>query len=190
MDRVRKHINQSDIDLIQEKTKKIPDFPSKGVLFYDLFSVLKDVELSQKLFQISVDAIVNFLIESQQEITAVVGLESRGFLLGLVIADRLKLPFIPIRKKNKLPGNLLKITYSTEYSQDQVELQADSLDENCKVLIIDDLMATGGTMKAAEELVKMTKAEVAGYFCVFEIIFFEGKKKLNAEENFISLIKI
>ena len=132
----------------------------------------------------------NFLIDTKQEVTAIVGLESRGFLLGLVIADRLKLPFVPIRKKNKLPGNLYKINYLTEYSQDQIELQADSLNENSKVFIVDDLMATGGTMKAAEDLIKMAKSEIVGYYSVFEIVALEGRKKLSNEDSLVTLIKI
>ena len=82
-------VNKEDIQLLKEKVNKIPDFPSKGVLFYDLFSILKNVELSQKLFDVSVNTIVNFMIDTKQEISVIVGLESRGFLLGLVIADRL-----------------------------------------------------------------------------------------------------
>jgi adenine phosphoribosyltransferase len=190
MENDRRKINQEDLELLKEKVNKIPDFPSKGVLFYDLFSILNDVELSQKLFQTSVDVIVNFLIDTKQEVTAIVGLESRGFLLGLVIADRMKLPFVPIRKKNKLPGNLYKINYLTEYSQDQIELQADSLNENSKVFIVDDLMATGGTMKAAEDLIKMAKSKIVGYYSVFEIVALEGRKKLSNEDSLVTLIKI
>lgn len=190
MEGPKRIVNNEDIELIKERVNKIPDFPSKGVLFYDLFSILKNVELSQKLFEISVDTIVNFMIDTKQEISVIVGLESRGFLLGLVIADRLKLPFVPIRKKNKLPGNIFKVNYITEYSQDQIELQADSLSENSKVLIVDDLMATGGTMSAAEDLIGMVKSEVVGYFTVFEIEGLAGNSKIKNKDKLISLIKI
>jgi adenine phosphoribosyltransferase len=176
--------------LLKEKVNKIHDFPQKGILFYDIFSILKEVQLTQKLFDVSEAMIKNFLAESGKKVTAIVGLESRGFLIGLVLADRLKLPFIPIRKRNKLPGNIFKVNYVTEYSQDQMELQADSLDANSKVLIVDDLLATGGSMRAAEDLIKMTNSQVVGYFVVFEIECINGKQKLGNPDNLITMIKI
>ena len=183
-------INQDDIELLKEKVNKIQDFPQKGILFYDIFSILKDIQLTQKLFDLSEAMIKNFLAESGEKVTAIVGLESRGFLIGLVLADRLRLPFIPIRKRNKLPGNIFKVNYVTEYSQDQMELQADSLDANSKVLIVDDLLATGGSMRAAEDLINMTNSQVVGYFVVFEIECINGKQKLGNQNNLTTMIKI
>ena len=185
-----KEVKEEDLELIKSKVAKIPDFPKAGILFYDLFSILKDVELHQKTFEIAVTLIQNFLIESNQEINAIVGLESRGFLIGLVLADKLKVPFVPVRKRNKLPGNILKVNYVTEYSQDQLELQADSLNENSKVLFVDDLLATGGSMRAAEDLASMVRANVIGYFVVFEIAAIPGRQKLTKPEHLISMIKI
>lgn len=190
LDKKLEKISEEDVALIKEKVKKIPNFPEHGVLFYDLFSILKDPVLHQKTFQIAENLTRNFIVSNDIEINAIVGLESRGFLLGLIIADRLKLPFVPVRKKNKLPGRTYKICYSTEYSQDQFEMQTESLDQNSKVLIVDDLLATGGSMKAAEELVSMTKAETVGYFVLFEIDFLKGKEKLSKPKNLITMITI
>jgi adenine phosphoribosyltransferase len=188
---VKVEINQDDITLLKEKVNKIADFPQKGILFYDIFSILRNVELTQKLFDLAEAYIKNFMAETKQNITAIVGLESRGFLLGLVLADRLKLPFVPVRKKNKLPGEVYKVEYITEYSKDQFELQTGALEENSNVLIVDDLLATGGTMKAAEKLITMTGSKVAGYFVVFEIEGLNGKEKLDgSSQNLITMIKI
>ena len=186
----KKELNQADIDFINENIRKIPNFPKQGVLFYDLFSILNDVNLHQKLFSVSETLVNNFIFETNVEINAIVGLESRGFLIGLVLADRLKLPFVPVRKKNKLPGTLYKVNYVTEYSEDTLELQADMLNENSKVLIVDDLLATGGSMKAAEDLISLTKAQLAAYFVLFEIEKLDGKKKLSKPESLISMSKI
>ena len=181
---------QEELDLFHSLVKKVPDHPQKGVLFYDLFSILNSVEQTQKLFDYSIRKIKKFIATSKVEINTIVGLESRGFLLGLVLADRLKLPFVPIRKKNKLPGGVYKVNYVTEYSKDQFEIQVDALNENSKVLIVDDLLATGGSIRAAEDLIAMAKAETIAYFLVFEIVALEGKKKLSKPDNLLTLIPI
>jgi adenine phosphoribosyltransferase len=183
-------IHQEVIDSIKDAVSKIPDFPKPGILFYDLFSILKSVDLTQKTFDIASKLIKNFILNGNHEVTAIVGLESRGFLLGLVLADRLRLPFVPVRKKNKLPGTILKVNYVTEYSQDTLELQQDALDVNSKVLIVDDLIATGGSMRAAEDLVGMVNGTVVGYFVLFEIEKIYGKNKLTKPDGLISMIKI
>lgn len=183
-------IKEEDVKLIKDAVTKIPDFPKPGILFYDLFSILKNVDLTQKTFDIATKLIRNHLINTKQEITAIVGLESRGFLLGLVIADRLKVPFVPVRKKNKLPGTILKVNYVTEYSADTLELQQDALNADSKVLIVDDLIATGGSMRAAEDLVSMVKGQVIGYFVLFEIEKIVGKNKLTKPDGLITMIKI
>ncbi len=180
---------EKDIQLIESNITKIPDFPKKGVLFYDIFSILRDTALTQKLINISCDLILG-QFRVPEDLTAIVGLESRGFLLGMILADRLKLPFVPVRKKNKLPGAVVKVNYSTEYSQDTMELQVGALPENSKVLLVDDLLATGGSMRAAEELVNMTNSQVVGYYAVFVIDFLNGKEKLSYPDKLVSMIKI
>lgn len=190
----RCQIDEADIELIKAEIRKIPDFPIKGVLFYDLFSLLKDVTLHQKLFLLCENFIKNFVLETNCQITAIVGLESRGFLIGLVLADRLKLPFVPIRKKikekSKLPGDTFSVDYITEYSEDHFEIQSGILEENSKVLIVDDLLATGGSLKAGEELISKCNAELVGYFTIFEIGVLRGRDKLSKPNNVISMITI
>lgn len=186
----KKEINHADIDLIIDNVKKTTDFPKKGVLFYDIFSILNDVNLRQKLFSIAETLVNNYMLDNNVIINNIVGLESRGFLFGIILADRLKLPFIPIRKKNKLPGKLLKINYLTQYSEDTLELQSDMLNENSKVLIVDDLIATGGSLKAAEDLISLTKAQIVAYFVIFESKKLEGKKILTKPDCLISMSKI
>ena len=183
-------VNQGDIDLINDSIRKIPDFPKPGVLFYDLFSILGNTFLTQKLFDIAVILIKKFQAQTRKEFDAIIGLESRGFLLGMVLADRLKLPFVAVRKKNKLPGKTLKVEFITEYSTDTFELQDGVLQENANVLIVDDLLATGGTLKAAQQLVGMAKAEVGGYFVAFELDFLKGRDGLAKPENLITILHI
>lgn len=182
--------DKADIEEIAIKIEKINDFPKQGILFFDIFSILRDVGLSQKLFNIMQKLVVNYIETSGKEINTIVGLESRGFLLGLVLADRLKLPFVPIRKKNKLPGSVYKVNYWTEYSQDSFELQSVALNEKSKVLVVDDLLATGGTLKATEELALMAKAEIVAYYVVFEIEFLKGRDKLSNPEKVITMLNL
>jgi adenine phosphoribosyltransferase len=183
-------VDPKDIQIIKDGIRKIPNFPKKDILFYDLFSNLINVEFRNKLFDISILLIQNYLRVNNLEINAIVGLESRGFLLGLVLADRLGLPFVPIRKKNKLPGGTLKINYVTEYSEDVFEIQVGMITENSRVLIVDDLLATGGSLKAAEELVTMCKGETVGYYVAFEIGGLKGRDNLSNPNGLISIINI
>ena len=130
--------------------------------------------VSKILFNI-IEKVVKILEEkSEKKINVILGLESRGFLIGMVIAERLKIPFVPMRKKNKLPGECYKIDYTTEYSKDTFELQKNAVNSDSNVLVVDDLLATGGTLKAAEDLLKMAGAKIGGFLTIFEIDFFLG----------------
>jgi adenine phosphoribosyltransferase len=182
--------HQSDIDIICNSIRKIPDFPKHGILFYDIFSLLKDVSLTQKLFNISEGLIKKFCKKNNTVINAIVGLESRGFLLGIVLADRLKLPFVAIRKKNKLPGGVFKINYTTEYSSESFELQEGVLEPNSNVLLVDDLLATGGSLNAAEKLITTAGCKTVAYFVIFVISALKGSEKLDYPENLISMANI
>ena len=179
-----------EIERIKTEVHKIPNFPSEGILFYDIFSILRNPELTEILFSISEKIITEMQKDPELSFNTIVGLESRGFLLGMVLADRLKLPFVPIRKKNKLPGDCYKVNYTTEYSNDAFEIQKNAINEKSKILIIDDLLATGGTLKAAESLAKLANAKVNGFFTVFEIEFLKGKEKLENKDKSFSLIQI
>jgi adenine phosphoribosyltransferase len=183
-------VDPKEIQLLKDGIRKIPNFPKKDILFYDLFSNLINVPLRDKLFELSEKLIRNYLSTNNKEINCIIGLESRGFLLGLVLADRLKLPFVPVRKKNKLPGSVYKINYVTEYSEDTFELQVGSITDNSKCLIVDDLLATGGSLRAAEELIAMAKAETTAYYVAFEIDSLKGREKLKDPTSLISVINI
>ena len=152
--------------------RDIPDFPVKGVIFKDITPLLSDMVLYNKI----IDTIVNQY--KDKNITKIAGLESRGFLFGISIAQKLNIPFVPIRKKGKLPYKTVSTTYSLEYGTATIEMHIDAVNENDNVLIVDDLLATGGTAYAAVELVKKLKANVIGCAFVIELTFLNGKEKL------------
>ena len=131
--------------------REIPDFPIPGILFYDVTTLFKDPWCLQELSDVMFD------MYKDKGITKVIGIESRGFIMGPILATRLNAGFVPIRKPGKLPAETLEASYDKEYGKDTVQIHKDALDENDVVLIHDDLLATGGTMKAACELVKMLK---------------------------------
>lgn len=131
--------------------REIPDFPIPGILFYDVTTLFKDPWCLQELSNIM------FEMYKDKGITKVVGIESRGFIMGPILATRLNAGFIPIRKPGKLPAEVIEESYNKEYGTDTVQIHKDALDENDVVLLHDDLLATGGTMKAAYELVKKLK---------------------------------
>ena len=134
--------------------REIPDFPIPGILFYDVTTLFKDPWCLQELSNIM------FEMYKDKGITKVVGIESRGFIMGPILATRLNAGFIPIRKPGKLPAEVIEESYDKEYGTDTVQIHKDALDENDVVLLHDDLLATGGTMKAACELVKPKKVYV------------------------------
>ena len=128
--------------------REVPDFPIPGILFYDVTTLFKDPWCLQELSNIMFD------MYKDKGITKVIGIESRGFIMGPILATRLNAGFVPIRKPGKLPAETLEASYDKEYGKDTVQIHKDALDENDVVLIHDDLLATGGTMKAACELAK------------------------------------
>ncbi|MEE6250358.1 MAG: adenine phosphoribosyltransferase, partial [Bdellovibrionota bacterium] len=133
---------------LKKSIRNIPDFPKKGIQFKDVTSLLKDA----KAFQYSIDKFAQHY--DDKGITAICGVESRGFIIGAALAYKMQLPFIPIRKKAKLPAETISVDYNLEYGSDTLEIHTDALSANDKVVIIDDLMATGGTMFAAAQLVE------------------------------------
>lgn len=187
-------VNEEEVLLLKNNVAKYQDFPIKGILFYDIFSILSNSNLSKLLYKNSEIAILEYFIKSKKEFNLVIGLESRGFLLGSVLADRLNVGFVPIRKKSKkntkLPGNILSIDYTTEYSNDSFDLQEISINSNSKVLLIDDLIATGGSLEATEKLINKGGGVISATFCVFEIKGLNGRKKLTDPNSVISLIEI
>jgi len=159
-------------DSIIKAVRDVPDFPVKGVIFKDITPILSDIDLYNKIVETIVDKY------KDKNITKIAALESRGFIFGISIAQKLNVPFIPIRKKGKLPYKTVSATYSLEYGTSTVEMHIDAVNENDNVLIVDDLLATGGTACAAIELVQKLKGNVAACAFVIELTFLNGKDKL------------
>ena len=153
--------------------RKVPDYPKKGVLFYDITSILAQPEAFQFCIQAMVD------IYKDKGIDAVAGIEARGFIFSAPFAICMGIPFIPIRKRGKLPGITLSKKYDLEYAQAEIEVHREDVPENKRVLLIDDLIATGGTLNAARSLLNAGGAEVPEIFGVVGLSFLNYEKILN-----------
>ncbi|XP_071958974.1 adenine phosphoribosyltransferase-like [Antedon mediterranea] len=159
------------------------DYPKPGILFRDIFPVLRNAELFEDLIELLVEKIKTQV----PDVELIVGLDARGFLFGTLIAQKLKIGFVPIRKKGKLPGECCQVSYSLEYGTDVLEAQKDSIKAGQKVVIIDDLLATGGTMSAASQLVDKLEGNVCLCMVVMELVDLKGSAKL--KHPFFSLIQ-
>jgi adenine phosphoribosyltransferase len=159
-------------DRLKSSIRDVADFPKPGILFKDISTIMLDASLSSD--------VLDHLVESykDQQIDAVAGIESRGFLFGFPLAMRLGVPFILIRKEGKLPYKKIKHAYDLEYGSAVVEMHSDAVTENQRVLIHDDLLATGGSAAAAAELIQKSGATVAGFSFLVELSFLNGKEKL------------
>ena len=162
--------------------RDIPDFPKKGIIFKDITTLLKD----GKAFRASVDSIVAEY--KNKKIDAVLSVESRGFIFGAAVAYQLGAGLVPVRKKGKLPHKTINATYQLEYGTDTLEMHQDAIKKGAKVLIVDDLLATGGTTAAVIDLVKKLGGEVVGIAFVIELLPLKGRDKLKGYPVF-SLIK-
>jgi adenine phosphoribosyltransferase len=152
--------------------RDVPDFPKKGIVFKDITPLLGD----PKGLRASIDALAERL--SGLKIDRIAGIESRGFLFGMPLADRLGLGFIPIRKPNKLPYRTRSHEYDLEYGKDTIEVHEDALEKGDKVVVVDDLLATGGTMGAACSLLEAIGGEVVACLVLVELGFLPGREKL------------
>ncbi len=160
------------MDDLKSYIREVPDFPSPGINFYDITTLMKDpVGLRMTVDRLS-------WIFVGQQVDKVVGMESRGFIFAPIIASGLNAGFVPVRKPGKLPARTLDRSYSLEYGSDSLEIHADAIDAGERVLIIDDLIATGGTAKATAELVESAGGEVAGFGFVIELSALGGREKL------------
>ncbi len=157
---------------VRNLIREIPNFPQPGVLFKDITPLLAN----PKAFHIVLDAIAERFMG--EHIDAVVGIESRGFIFGGALAARLNASFVPVRKPGKLPYRTDKVSYSLEYGESELEMHRDSLSEGSRVLVVDDLLATGGTAAAAGELVHRQGAYVAAYAFVVELLSLDGRDRL------------
>jgi len=160
------------IDL-QNSIRNIPDFPKPGILFRDITTLLQD----KQAFKHAVDTLTEKF--KHKKIDVVVAVEARGFILGGAIAHKLGAGFIPVRKKGKLPWKTDSVTYDLEYGTDTLEIHKDALKPGLRVLIVDDLLATGGTVKAVTELVELQGAKIAGIAFVIELVDLNGRSKLS-----------
>ncbi len=160
---------------LKQHIRHVPDFPKAGILFYDITTLLRDPQG----FRIAVDMLS--MPHEGQGIDAVVGIESRGFILGGPVALRLGAGFIPIRKPGKLPAKALKESYDLEYGKDALEIHHDAVEKGQRVLIVDDVLATGGTAAAATQLVKKLGGHLEGLAFLIELIGLNGKAKLAGE---------
>lgn len=159
---------------LKSNLRQFPNFPSEGILFEDFLPIFSKPDLFQKLvkaFQLHV---------GKTKVDYVVGLESRGFLFGPTLALALNAGFIPVRKPGKLPGPTFEVEFQKEYGSDKFEIQKDTLPAGAKVLVVDDILATGGSAFAAGELVKLAGADVVEFLFVMELDFLKGRDKLSA----------
>ncbi len=157
---------------IEEYVRSIPDFPEEGIIFRDVTSVLQDADGLHMAIDMMMDKVKDI------DFDVVVGPESRGFIFGVPIAYNLHKPFIPVRKKGKLPCETISVEYELEYGTATIEMHKDAIKPGQKVLIVDDLMATGGTIEAIIKLVNELGGEVVGTVFLMELAGLEGRKKL------------
>lgn len=174
--------NPEIVQELKSSIRDIPDFPKKGIIFKDITTLLKD----GKKFQEAINCIVERY--KDKKIDKVVSIEARGFIFGSAVAYKLGAGLIPIRKKGKLPHETNKIEYELEYGKDSLEIHKDAINPDDNVLIIDDLLATGGTMKAACELIEKMGGKIVEVAFLIELTFLKGRERLKDRQVF-SLIE-
>ena len=163
------------MDHLKEKIRHVPDFPKAGILFYDITTLLQDPEG----FRAAIDSLA--LPFTDQRIEIVVGIESRGFIFGAPVADRIGAGFAPVRKPGKLPFTAVRESYALEYGTDALEIHADAVRKGQRVLIVDDLLATGGTARAAADLVKRLGGQLHALAFLIELEALNGRHRLRDE---------
>src|SRR5436853_7442203 len=167
-----------DCGPLKKLIREVPDFPKQGILFYDITTLLKD-----KLgFARLIDALSEHYIG--KEIDLVLGMEARGFIFGPALAYRLNAGFVPVRKPGKLPAETEKVEYDLEYGSNALEVHKDAIEKGQRVLIVDDLLATGGTAQATAKLATTLGAQIAGLGFVVELDFLKGRDKLKPYDVF------
>src|SRR5271167_2568818 len=163
---------------LKKMIREVPDFPKKGILFYDITTLLKD-----KLgFATLIDALSEHYLE--KKIDLVLGMEARGFIFAPALAYRLNAGFVPVRKPGKLPAATVKYDYALEYGTSSLEIHKDAIQEGQRVLIVDDLLATGGTAEATAKLASSLGGEIVGLGFVVELDFLKGREKLKPYDVF------
>jgi adenine phosphoribosyltransferase len=158
---------------LKQHIRQVPDFPKPGILFYDISTLLAHPAAWQETVR-QLEAAIR-----PQQPDLLAGIESRGFLVAAPLALQLGLGFVMVRKQGKLPGPTIPFTYDLEYGQDTIEIQQDAVQPGQRVVVLDDLLATGGTMRASADLLRHVGAEVTGCGCIIELRFLEGRAKLD-----------
>ncbi len=158
---------------LKRHIRQIPDFPKPGILFYDISTLIRHPEA----WKATVDALADIVRRHEPDL--LVGIESRGFLVAAPLAMRLGCGFTMVRKQNKLPGATIAHTYDLEYGTDTVEIQADAIAPGQRVVVVDDLLATGGTMAAAISLLRKVGADVRAAACIIELAFLAGREAID-----------
>ncbi|HEX5473209.1 MAG TPA: adenine phosphoribosyltransferase [Vicinamibacterales bacterium] len=164
------------MESLKERIRHVPDFPKPGILFYDVTTLLKDPEG----FRIAIDSLAGPYRD--RGIHTVVGIESRGFILGAAVADRIGAGFVPVRKVGKLPAKTIRASYQLEYGSDSLEMHDDAIVRGEKVLIVDDLLATGGTASATVDLVRQLGGQVEAIAFLIELVALGGRARLKGEQ--------
>jgi adenine phosphoribosyltransferase len=159
-------------DQLKKLIREVPDFPKKGILFYDITTLLKDKTGFAQLIDLFSEHYIG------KQIDLILGMEARGFIFGPALAYRLNAGFVPVRKPGKLPAATVKCEYELEYGSNCLEVHKDAIEQGQRVLIVDDLLATGGTAEATARLVKSLGGEIAGLAFVVELDFLNGREKL------------
>jgi len=162
-------IKKSDL---KRHIRDIPNFPKEGIIFKDITTLIKN----KTAFKKSVDLLAKRF--KKENVEMVVGVEARGFIFGAALAYKLGVGFIPVRKKGKLPSKTKSVTYQLEYGTDELEIHEDAVAKGTRILVVDDLLATGGTIKAVCELLRAQKAVIAGVAFLVELSFLKGKKQI------------
>jgi adenine phosphoribosyltransferase len=176
-------ITKEKVEWLKSKVRDVPDYPKAGIVFKDLTTLFRDAEAFAFVIDVLVDRCRKF------EPTRIAGIEARGFIIAPTIAYKLGLGFIPIRKPGKLPYTTEKISYELEYGADNVEVHIDAFDKGDRVVLIDDLLATGGTARAACQLIEKLGAKVVGIGFIIALAFLGGRKKLPENLEVFSLIE-
>lgn len=160
------------MESLKSKIRHVPDFPKAGILFYDVTTLLRD----PAGFRLAIDSVTTPFLD--RNISLVVGIESRGFILGSAVADRIGAGFVPVRKVGKLPWERVRATYDLEYGTDSLEMHRDAIESGQRVLIVDDLLATGGTARATVDLVQQLGGVVEAVAVLIELVALNGRAKL------------
>jgi len=164
------------MDELRKLIREVPDFPKEGINFYDITTLLKDADGLKQ----TIDAMAEQF--KGEKIDTVIGVESRGFIFAAPLAYHLGAGFVPVRKPKKLPAEKVSVSYDLEYGTDTLEMHKDAVGEGHKVLVVDDLLATGGTAKAVVDLIEQLGGEVVGLLFLVELDFLKGREKFDGYE--------